>query len=1029
LRIGAEFSARRILKKMLDWLLIPLRQKPATTLPGPVSDQRPTTPASRTHRALLITAAALVCLYALSVVFFARSIPDIGLHTAFTCTVNRVDGPQVRYISGPRSAQKMDVIVQFGGTPIETWPQLLREMAKSADDGHEEVRVHLRPHERAETDPGPPIEVACHIDRAPVELLFPSVLWFFLKGGLFLVALLVYWKRPGDPSAGQFFLLSIVTVCAYMGGYHWWRIVPAPVLLLVFMVAGVMLPAVTLHFYMLFPRPKEFLVRRPGWARLVIYGVPLLFLLALLLGYLRARGLFQGNEDPRAVNDALGDLLLRIYAYLGVAGLWYLACIVCLVHSFIAARDLTERNQVKWILFGSLAALVPIAYSLYLAAYAPDRFGSGDATWPMFAASVCFTAAFAISITRYRLMELDQIIGSGMGYFLISSLAGLVYYAVVFVGMLIVGTQVMPEPSLGVALAVSTTVLVLTVVRDLARDRFKKVLDRRFRREKSHLDQTLQQMGQTLEQMVDPPGLGRRLLQASAELLGVSQGTIYLREGHPPLYRLADSLGPVPPLTELASGCPLVDALLSRPVVTSRSAPWGVNDPAQGQMRFLGGEVAQALMHEGHLLALLVLGPKDSGPYRPDDLNLLAAFAQITAIALENAERHQTIDNLNRDLQAKVEKIGEQQRRILALQSMLQTGTRSQATGTREENGVKGTLAAADSSPAFPADGIIGSSPLVQKLLLLVRKVAASPSAVLLRGESGTGKELLARALHEHSPRAGKAFVPVHCAALSAGLLESELFGHVKGAYTGAHRDKVGRFELANGGTLFLDEIGDISLEVQTKLLRVLQEKTFERVGSSEPMPVDVRVIAATHRDLEALIREDRFREDLYYRINGITIAVPPLRDRREDIAELALHFLRHHARLCGKDVTQIDDDALVALKGYPWPGNVRQLENFIMSAVVIAEGSTITLDELPAELLDSDEPNLREDEPRKANGVPAPGPKRGIRAEREERDDRERERLVRALAAAEGNKAEAARALGLARSTLLSRLKKHGLS
>ena len=198
---------------------------------------------------------------------------------------------------------------------------------------------------------------------------------------------------------------------------------------------------------------------------------------------------------------------------------------------------------------------------------------------------------------------------------------------------------------------------------------------------------------------------------------------------------------------------------------------------------------------------------------------------------------------------------------------------------------------------------------------------------MLIRGESGTGKELLARALHETSPRAGRPFVKVHCAALSPGLLESELFGHVKGAFTGAHRDKVGRFELANGGTLFLDEIGDIDLSVQTKLLRVLQEMTFERVGSSDPVQVQVRLIAATHQDLEALIRQGRFREDLYYRLNVISITMPPLRERSEDIPELVQHFLRVYGSRCGKTELGIDDEVLVLLKSYHWPGNVRQLE------------------------------------------------------------------------------------------------------
>jgi DNA-binding NtrC family response regulator len=404
------------------------------------------------------------------------------------------------------------------------------------------------------------------------------------------------------------------------------------------------------------------------------------------------------------------------------------------------------------------------------------------------------------------------------------------------------------------------------------------------------------------------------------------------------------------------------------------------------------------------------------GSYRAEDLNLLSAFAQLTSLALESAERHQTIEGLNGDLRAKVQKISEQQRRILALQSQL---TR-QRTAAVEEVPV----------PASSSSTILGSSQAVRQLLETARKAAVTQSAVLIRGESGTGKGLLARVMHDNGPRAGKPFVKVHCAALAPGLLESELFGHVKGAFTSAHRDKVGRFELAHGGTLFLDEIGDIGLEVQTKLLRVLEEKTFERVGSSEPVQVDVHIMAATHQDLEELIRQGRFRLDLYYRLKVIDILVPPLRERREDIAELAQHFLQRFAQRCGKEVSQIDDDALAVLKAYHWKGNIRQLENVMEQAVVMAEGPTITVADLHAELFRG-EPSADgapgSDGAQESSGIlVAAG---GIRAEREERDRHEKERLVRALAAAGGNKAEAARALGLARSTLVSRLKKYGLS
>jgi transcriptional regulator with GAF, ATPase, and Fis domain len=431
--------------------------------------------------------------------------------------------------------------------------------------------------------------------------------------------------------------------------------------------------------------------------------------------------------------------------------------------------------------------------------------------------------------------------------------------------------------------------------------------------------------------------------------------------------------------------------------------------PASRQLAFLHGALAQSLTHEGRLLGFLVLAPRADGPYTVEDAQVLSAFARLSVLALVSAEGHRTIDLLNRDLKSKVEKIAEQQRRILALQSQL----------TRREAIRESAPEVPPASPEPPVHlaGLVGSGPQVRELLQLVRRVAASSSAVLLRGESGTGKELLARALHECSPRAGKAFIKVHCAALSPGLLESELFGHVKGAYTSAIRDRVGRFESAHDGTLFLDEIGDISLEVQTKLLRVLEEMSFERVGSSESVQVDVRIIAATHRDLEAMIAQGTFREDLYFRLNVLPIRVPPLRERVEDIPELARHFLEFYAAKLGKPVRLLDDDAFVAMKSYPWPGNVRQLENVIERAVVVADGAYIGVESLPAEVRYPPEemtlPELAEE----------------FHADRDERERRGREQLVRALAAAGGNKAVAARALGLARSTLLSRLRKYGLS
>jgi transcriptional regulator with GAF, ATPase, and Fis domain len=981
------------------------------------------------------------------------STPDIGLHCAFTDTIKHINPDYLLKEEGQSFPEEGDILLRVGGYSIDKdgqklWAQirLLRRLFELRNepldpnvnpnvkeiDGERFVLAEFR--SRDATDPDEVRQVWCRLGRSSPAELIPSILWFFLKIGLFAVGALVFWKRPDDRAAAQFFLMCILTLGAYMGGYHWLRISTQRELLLVFMICGVLLPPASLHFYLLFPRPKRFLEEHPYRTLAAIYGPPLLFLAAIIPTYLtvRAAAPRDGIPDLARFDRIWWFFQTEVATYLQLAGLWYLISVICLIHSFRSAGDVSERNQVKWIMMGSIVALVPIGYTLFLVIYAQDDFGSGAGTLPMFLASVCFTVAFTVSITRYRLMQLDQLLSSGAVYFLISSLAVLVYYAVVFIIIvvtdLVVGSRVFSGPSLMQTLGVGASFLVFLLLLDLARSRIKKALDRRFYKEKYQLDRTLSRMGKAIEQLVDPPTLARRLLQASAELLNVSWGAVYLRDGDPPLYRLVGSLGTSPPLAELSPGCPLVEALKMRGFLVVRSAAAAVVDPAQRQLRLIGGEVAHALAHEGQLLALLVLGPKNMGLYGSDDLNLLAAFAQLTALALESAERHRTIDALNRDLSEKVDKISEQQRRIFALQSQLTRQTTP--NGVQDGVHLNGAVAppASQESPAAVPGGIIGSSLVVRHLLELMRKVAATHSAVLIRGESGTGKELLARALHESSPRAAKGYVKVHCAALSPTLLESELFGHVKGAFTGAHKDKIGRFELANGSTLFLDEIGDISLEVQTKLLRVLQEKTFERVGSSEPVQVDVRIVAATHQNLEGLIRQGRFREDLYYRLKVIDISVPPLRDRREDIPELALYFLNIYATRFGRAVQHIDDDAMTILKSYRWPGNIRELENVMERALVVTEGPSITVDDLPEEIAQA---VATERAVFVGVGVRAVEPFSvdQIRGERRERELRERERLVRALAAARGNKAEAARALGLARSTLVSRLKKFGLS
>lgn len=302
-------------------------------------------------------------------------------------------------------------------------------------------------------------------------------------------------------------------------------------------------------------------------------------------------------------------------------------------------------------------------------------------------------------------------------------------------------------------------------------------------------------------------------------------------------------------------------------------------------------------------------------------------------------------------------------------------------------------------------ESIIGKSAEMQKIFEIVRKAAGSKASVLITGESGVGKELIANALHNLSSRRDNSLIKVHCAALSENLLESELFGHEKGAFTGATSLKRGRFELANGGTIFLDEIGEIDQNVQIKILRVLQDKRFERVGGEETLEVDVRVIAATNRDLEAEIAAGRFREDLYYRLNVVHIHVPPLRDRRDDIPLLITAFLQEFAKENGKTIEGIDSRARSALYKFDWPGNIRQLRNCLESAVVMSSGPIIKLEDLPPSIAGRSQTDIIE--------VPAGIPMA----------EAEKMLILQNLAINKGNKTKTADILGIGRKTLHRKL------
>ena len=308
---------------------------------------------------------------------------------------------------------------------------------------------------------------------------------------------------------------------------------------------------------------------------------------------------------------------------------------------------------------------------------------------------------------------------------------------------------------------------------------------------------------------------------------------------------------------------------------------------------------------------------------------------------------------------------------------------------------------------------ILSKNARMQEIFQLIRDVASLRSTVLIQGESGTGKELIARAIHNAGDRAGRPFIGVSCAALAETLLESELFGHEKGSFTGAAAQRKGKFEMAEGGTIFLDEIGDIPSKLQMDLLRVLQERSFYRVGGTEEITVDVRVIAATNLDLEEAVRQTRFRDDLFYRLNVINIRIPPLRERREDIPLLAHHFIEDLSHELGKEVTEITDDAMKLLIDHGWPGNVRELENAIERALITCRTRVLTVDDFG--FLHA------------PNGNGAPAKEFSVPANMS-LEELERRAIVATLQRTDGNIKEAASVLGIDRSTLYDRLKKYGI-
>lgn len=1016
-------------------------------------------------KAFVAISGSFVIMYCVVVLAYVATVPDLRLRVLLRdepyerpesgIIIREV--PDIR-CRGPEPAVG-DVLRRIGDQPIRSFNDFARSLRQvhraqvkpegllNAGDDPSQVREPLPRLVEIETGErlieveflheGEPQTSWVFVQSLPLDDVLLTLVWFLLQSGITVVGALSVWHRPFDRPARLFFAMCVVTLGAFVGGFHWWIVASSLALNIPFVGCAVFVPVVSLHFFLTYPRRIWPLTQFPRAALAGLYIVPTMAFLWMvgLMGYARWLTLSQPTETVQAVLKSLTSLHDSIYVYLTFASGCFLVMLAALAQGYLRTTNPVERNQLKWMFWGGVSAVLPVGYTLYLALFDRVEFALGRARFAMFLASLSFMLAYAVAILRFKLMLIDQIVSKGMRYYsaslgLTAAFAGLISLGGLTANFWNAGGPTFPERQqvllLGAVLAVAVTMLLW------GRDRLQQFIDLRFYREKYQLDKALQRINRAVESVVDRETLAHRMIGSCREVLRTERIAVYLRDVESSSFLLIAAEGASDLPAQIVADDELMQTLQSESAVARSMNPLLSGPPsAQQTLRNLRAELLYAFLSDGELAGAVALGPKLNGtPYTAEDLTFLNALGQITSVALHSVKVHQDISRLNEEMQLKVEKIDEQRRVINMLQQEIRATQAGDAPSKPEA-----------SAEDFERGHIKGSSPAIQRVLATVRKVAQSESSVLVTGPSGTGKELLAHAIHANSSRRNAPMVSVHCAALSPSLLESELFGHVKGAFTGAHKDRVGRFESAHGGTLFLDEIGDISLETQIKLLRVLQTRTFEAVGGTRTVQVDVRLIAATNQDLKKLIVEGKFREDLFYRLNVISIVLPTLAERKEDIHELSLHFLKRTSQRLSKPLSQIDDDALDALKRYSWPGNIRELENVIERAVVLAEGESVTLRDLPQEVLE------RRAAPFKAGAArPSVDPRTPRGSSREHVEESvmagtevfgrgafdeiaEREALEDALRSASGNKAEAARLLGIPRSTLFSKLRKYRIN
>ncbi len=833
----------------------------------------------------------------------------------------------------------------------------------------------------------------------PKPSVFPySTLIGFIFSVIFLgIGLFVYLKKASEPSARIFYLIMLCE-CASSVVFNnfqaFWN--PAGLVLVFFM--NLMNPLM-LHFALIFPKQKNIVKKHPSIQILIYIPIVLWFSARIFLFSKSIMIHFFGEIDPAFFQYfmALAKSHLGLYLVYQGSGL------ACLAHTFFKTDSPETRRQLQWIFYGWTISFPLMVFSNYILFQDMDLFLSGSRPAPLtsFLSSFVLMLAFLLAIFKYRLMDIDRVIYRSLAYFLISGITALLYIILFgffsWVFELLIGKNTF-------IIFIISALLVAFIFRPMF-IRIEQWIDQVFYRRKYALYNAMEKLTQALITVRNPKEIFQKVFQAITDSIHIHSGLLLLSTQNGNVLQhicMLPETSTIPNIS-IEPSHPLVRYFLNNPKGLTHYQITSESRFHQDQEVFLdvfqntNTEIILPLIYKDNLIGMIGLGKKLSGDiYSSNDVGMLTTLAYQTAVAMQNAQAYSQAEHLNLVLEEKVTQTEQQQKEILALQKRLF----NENVYLKEE--IKQT---------FDFEEIIGESNPMKKILAMVKKIAPTLSTVLLRGESGTGKELIARAIHYNSPRRDEPFIKVNCSAIPTNLLESELFGHEKGAFTGAVKSKTGKFELAAGGSIFLDEIGDLELNLQSKLLRVLQEKQFERVGGNETLNIDVRIIAATNRNIEKAISNQTFREDLFYRLNVISLTLPTLRERKEDIRELTVYFLNKFSRQMGKPIQNIDPEAMETLKLYDWPGNVRELANVIERSVVLGEGNILKIVDLPKSLTHS------------ADKIVSKGPAGSFPQAVE---NLEKELINEALEEAHGNKSKAARQLGLKRTTFNNKLKKY---